>query len=278
MGEPGERVLVAQGREAEVFALADGNVMKLWRHAAYEPRLRRETAALAALHDSDRGYPAPRVIDSVTVHGRPGLVMERIDGTDLLSQLGRRPLTVFRAGTVMGDVHAAMHECAAPSELPDLHDELRLRIVDAAALPDDLRARALDVLDTLPNGDRLCHGDLHLGNILGSWSAPMVIDWGDASRGDPVADVARTWLLHRFGEPPPGAPRTIRVLAPVGRRILVERYLRAYRRRRPVDQHRLERWEIVRAAARLGEPIPEERPALLRLLGERLGTAADATS
>jgi aminoglycoside phosphotransferase (APT) family kinase protein len=150
---------------------------------------------------------------------------------------------------------------------------MRQRIVDAEPLPGDLRARALEVLGTLPRGDRLCHGDLHVGNILGPWSAPVVIDWGDP-RGDPAADVARTGLLHRFGALPPGTSLAARALVPVGRRILVSRYLEAYRRRRPVDRQLLERWQIVRAAARLWEPIPEEHPAMLRLLEEGLVNGA----
>jgi aminoglycoside phosphotransferase (APT) family kinase protein len=44
-----------------------------------------------------------------------------------------------------------------------------------------------------------------LGTCLATgMGSPVVIDWGDATRGDPLADVARTELLHRLGEPPPG--------------------------------------------------------------------------
>jgi len=37
--------------------------------------------------------------------------------------------------------------------------------------------------------------------MLGSRSAPVVIDWGNASRGDPHADVARTYLIHPVAVP-----------------------------------------------------------------------------
>lgn len=270
----GDRVQLAQGREAEVFLEPDGSVLKLLRDPAWADRVHREASALDALRR--HGHLAPRAIRTVTVDGRPGLVMERVEGGDLLSGLGRRPLSVFRAGKVMGDVHAAMHECEAPGELPDLRDEVRRRICSADDLADDLRERALDMLGALPGGERLCHGDLHLGNILGSWDTPVVIDWGDASRGDPLADVARTHLLHRVGTPPPGSPVVVRALAPIGRRILTAQYLSAYRRRAgdATDAAALERWELVWAAARLAEPVPEEHPAVLRFLHARLSPAA----
>jgi thiamine kinase len=267
----GERVLLAQGREAEVFLEPDGAVLKLMRDPDHEDRVHREAAALTALRAHGHRAPEPRRI--VTVDRRPGLVMERVDGIDLLSAMGRRPLSVLRTGTVMGEVHAAMHDCPAPADLPDVRDEIRRRIGAAAGLPADLRDAALAVLDTLPGGDRLCHGDLHPGNMLGSLDAPVVIDWGDAARGDPTGDHARTLLVHRVGVPPAGAPAVVRMLTAPGRRILLRRYRSAYRRRRQrdagqgPDPRQVARWEEVWAAARMCEPVPEEEhAALLRLL------------
>lgn len=273
----GERVLLAQGREAEVFLEPDGAVLKLLRNPDGEDRVHREAAALAALRAHGHRAPEPHRI--VTVDRRPGLVMERVEGIDLLSAMGRRPIDVFRTGTVMGEVHAAMHDCPAPAGLPDVRDEIRRRIGAATGLPAELRERALLLLDTLPGGDRLCHGDLHPGNMLGSLDAPVVIDWGDAARGDPAGDQARTQLVLQVGVPPAGTPAVVRALAAPGRRILASRYRSAYRRRRQRDTGRtpdprqVARWELVWAAARMGEPVPEEHPALLRLLRERLSPA-----
>ena len=50
----------------------------------------------------------------------------------------------------------------------------------------------------MPDGDRLCHGDFHPRNILGDASQPVIIDWPDARRGDPAADVCRSWLLMKL--------------------------------------------------------------------------------
>lgn len=267
--EGGARVVLAEGREAEVYLEPDGSVLKLWRDPGDGARRQHELAALAALGPTACRVPQP--LATVEVDGRPGLVLERVEGTDLLTALGRRPLAVLAAARAMARVHAAMHEGEAPAELPDLHALVARRIEQAGALPPAWRDRSLDLLAGLPAGDRICHGDFHLGNMLGTWSDPVVIDWGDACRGDPVADVARSDLMIRLGEPPPGAPASLRLLARVGRGILVGRYLAGYRRRRPLDSDALDRWRTVRAAARLYEDIPEERPRLFRLLRRQLG-------
>jgi aminoglycoside phosphotransferase (APT) family kinase protein len=256
--------LLAEGREAEVFLQDDGTVLKLMRDPAWGERVHREASALRAL--TAAGVAAPAVYGVVVVDGRPGLVSERIDGVDLIARMARNPLIVDRVAAALARAHVAMHQVVAPGSLPDLKAEQRVRIERADPLPSEMRGPILTVLDALPPGDRLCHGDLHPGNMLGELRAPVVIDWGDASRGDPMADMVRTSLLLRVGVPPPGAPRLIQLLAPVGRGILSRRYVAHYRRLRPIDMTLLARWRLVRAAARLAEGIEEENPALLRIV------------
>ena len=258
----GERL--GEGREAEVYLQADGTVLKLMRDAAHGERVCREASACSTLCRS--AGVAPRVIETVTIEGRPGLVMERVDGISMLLRLEQRPLTVFAVAAALARAHLSVHEMLAPSALPSVHDQLAERIARAALLPDDVRELALRLLSSLPAGDRLCHGDFHIGNVMGSLTEPVVIDWGYASKGDPVGDVAQSVLLHRIGAMPPGTSALFGLLAKAGRRLLTSRYLSAYRRVRPFDEESLDRWLFVHAAARLGEPVDDEHPALLAFL------------
>jgi aminoglycoside phosphotransferase (APT) family kinase protein len=263
------RIPFAEGREAEVFRLKDGSALKLMRHPDSIGRVEREAAAMRIL--SQNGHRAPAVRGIVEIDGRPGLVTEYIKGPDLFTRLSAHPWKIWQAGSVMAMTHAAMHECQAPASLPELHDDLKERITTAPSpLPSAQTEAVLELLGRLPRGDRLCHGDFHLGNLLADWDVPVVIDWGDAARGDPLADVARTELLHRLGEPPPGTSRLLETLIPIGRGILAHRYVSTYRRCRGIDAARLEKWKIVRAAARVAEGIDSETESLLGYLRERM--------
>jgi aminoglycoside phosphotransferase (APT) family kinase protein len=257
--------LLGQGREAEVFARPDGSVLKLLREAGQSPD--REMAALAAVSGCDGLVPA--ALGRITVSGRSGIVLERVDGPDLLSLVGSRPWLLRQAGRVMAEVHSRLHVVAAPTTLPDLRTELAHRVRYVTGLPEDLASWALSILDELPDGDRLCHGDLHLGNILGGLDCPVVIDWGEAARGDPVADVANTWLLHRMGQPPPGTPLHMRAAIPVARGVVVSQYLNTYRRQSPFDPDLYRRWQIVRVAARFYAGIAQEADSLTSWLRAR---------
>jgi hypothetical protein len=253
-------VLLAEGREAEVFLQPDGHVLKLWRLAGDGPKAEREQTVCQLLSPL-----APTTHALVQIDGRPGLVMDRIEGDSLLTQLQRRPYQLFQAARVLARVHVELNARTAPPELPDLKDLLASRLALADALPRHHHELSLRLLAALPDGDRLCHSDFHLGNLLGSWDSPVVIDWGWAARGDPTSDVARSELLQRIGALPPGMPAVFRALAAVGRGVLTDRYLHHYRRLSGIDET-FERWRFVHRAARFADDVPEEWPTLVGLL------------
>jgi aminoglycoside phosphotransferase (APT) family kinase protein len=255
---------LAEGREAELYTWDSSSVLRLLRdpnaHASNE---RQRVAMMAA---ATAGARVPAVREAVIHNGRPGLVMERIDGPDLLTLVGKQPWRVLWVAGHTGRAHAALHRAAAPASLPSVRDVIRYRVERSDRVPEHLREAALDVLERLPEGDRLLHGDLHPGNLMLAGDIPTVIDWTNASRGHPDADLARTILLLRLGDPPPGSSLGLRLLALVGRRLLLSGYRRAYARTRRASRPRLAQWQFVQAAERLDDNIGTERPKLLRLM------------
>lgn len=251
---------VGSGREAEVYAWGDDAVVKLYRPGFGGHRA--EAAALSAL---DGHGVAPRLIDVVEHEGRRGLVLERLDGLDMLTLLQRHPARVLSLARALAEAHRAVHAVAAPASLPDLRHVLATRI-EGAALPSPLRAFALSVLDGLPDGDRLSHGDFHPGNVLVAGDQPRVIDWVGATRGVPEADHARTLLLLRWSDLPSGTPAAFRALLRAGRSVLAYQYARAYFRGSSRRSSIVEAWLTVHAAARLWEGIEAEHPALIGLV------------
>jgi len=258
---------IAEGREAELFLLPDGRVLRLVRPGMprAEERIRLEAAALAAAVEA--GAPAPRVFETVVRDGRPGLIMERLEEPDLLTLLGRRPWLVLNIARRTAELHAELHRVDAPAALPRLKEWIRAHLEESDVVPEDLHREALSLLDELPDGDRLCHGDFHPGNIMVGGERPAVVDWTSATRGDPAGDVARTWVLLEASPVPPGAPALLRRLVGIGRGVLLHGYARAYLRRSMIDADRLSRWTQLRAIERLAQDVPGERERLLTLLG-----------
>jgi Ser/Thr protein kinase RdoA (MazF antagonist) len=107
----------------------------------------------------------------------------------------------------------------------------------------------------MPDGDRLCHGDLHPLNILGDVDKPMIIDWPDACRGDPAADVCRSYLLLTLHAGELAAP-----------------YLDAYCRLGKISRRASLDWLPYVAAAKLAEKVPGETDGLREILGRTATT------
>ncbi|HEV2239257.1 MAG TPA: aminoglycoside phosphotransferase family protein [Ktedonobacterales bacterium] len=255
------RAPLAVGRTAEVFAWGDDRVLKLFRPGWRMDVARHELAVARAIYDV--GVPSPHPDEVIEVAGRAGVVYERIHGPSLLALLARPGRWGANART-LGETHAAIHAAPAP-ELPPLDEALRRAITAAPGLPAAERAAALGALDALVGSTvaaALCHVDYHPANVLLDPRGPKVIDWENATIGDPAADVARTLLLVRSSEAsiPSRAGRLVRRTLGA---LLIALYLRAYGRKRPLDRARLAAWELPITAARLNEGIAEERGYLL---------------
>jgi aminoglycoside phosphotransferase (APT) family kinase protein len=266
---------IGAGREAEIFALENGRALRLARGDAFREAVAREHFALLAARRC--GAPVPDVYELLDVEGRPGLVLERLEGHDLLVELLRRPWRAPALPAILASLHVLLHETPAPAELPDLVARTAERL-RSALVPLALRDPALRALERLPHGERLCHGDFHPGNVFRRRSGDFaLLDWKAAARGDPAGDVAATRLLLLDAWIPGGASRVQRLLAPL-RRALYQAYLRSYRRRRTLTSASVEAWVPVLAAARLSDEIPEERAHLLALArrGLRAGRSRPA--
>ena len=204
----GQPVKLAEGREAEIFSWGERQVLRLYRDPNSRERADREVLALAAVRTA---LPfAPAQFGRMDWDGRPGILLERLEGHAIFAEIQRRPWRAWALAKLTGRVHAGVNAVRAPASLPDLRQEVRRRIETTSEIPDELRASALAELARLPDGDALCHGDFHPENILLCPDGPVVIDWPNATRGDACADFARSSVMLRVGSLPPGTPAVIR--------------------------------------------------------------------
>jgi tRNA A-37 threonylcarbamoyl transferase component Bud32 len=260
--EPSAECKLGEGREAELFDLGEGHVLRLYRSDKAEGEVRYQANLLQQI--GNLGVRVPRVFEVVSTTGRPGIVMERLDGPDLLTDVARRPWRVLHIGALCGRLHARLNEAPAPAIVPSLHDSLRQRITQSQIVPAHYAELALDALSRLAPGDKLCHLDFHPGNVVISRGEPVVIDWTIAASGPAEADFTQSQLVLSLGEPPPGSPAHLKALALFGRSLLLASYRRAYRRSHQVNESTVRRWHLPLAVARLTAGIKEEATRLTR--------------
>ena len=143
--------LLASGRDADVFDLGDGRVLR--RHKDGRPATKQaDLLRYAAAH----GYPVPVLLDA----SGADLVLEKLDGPEMQAAL--RPWNVGRNARILADLHRRLHEIPPMPGLSTKFGEPR----------------------------SLLHLDLHPRNVLLTSRGPVVIDWANAANGPAEADVA----------------------------------------------------------------------------------------
>jgi aminoglycoside phosphotransferase (APT) family kinase protein len=191
--EPGP--LLASGRDGNIYEFGPGLVLRKTNDG-------RSIAEEARIMDyvAEQGFPVPAIHELRA--GGSEIVMERVDGPMMLGGGLGATLRLPRMLGILADLHDQLHRIVAP-----------------------------DWLRSFGDGDRLLHLDLHpLNVIMSPTRGPVVIDWPNATRGDPMADVALTYVLLTCPRIP--VPRPLEVALNSIRTPLVKRsFARRYRGR-----------------------------------------------
>ena len=157
--------MLGTGRTADVYALGQGRVLRRYRGPG---DVQSEAEKMRYL--AKAGFPVPVVYDA----DGTDLVMERLDGQDMLAAFGKRPWLIRQYAKTLAGLHNRLHQLQAPPGWPQL---------------------------PYGPGDRVLHMDLHPGNVMLTSRGPVVIDWTGARAGAAGADVAVAYLLLATSEP-----------------------------------------------------------------------------
>lgn len=191
------------------------------------------------------GLPVARPLGLMQAQGRPAILFERVEGPTMLSVMQRQPLRMWPLVRALARYQAGVHQHRAVSDIiPTMREVLIHRIMRSAAGKRPIDA-AMVQIDALPDGDRLCHGDLHPDNMLMRDGAPVAIDWSKAAIGPPAADAARTAMLIQFGHGGRGGSRGMQI----AQAITAQWYRFNYARMSGVAAAQLRAWQLPIAVA-----------------------------
>ena len=254
---------IAEGRTAEIYIWDDWHILKLYRNWCPSDWVDYEARIARAVYEA--GIPAPEAGEIVELDGRRGLIYERLEGISMLQDMNAHPWMLWKHARSLAELQAGIHQKTIAG-LPSYKDRLRYDIDETSQLTEELRRKVQTMLDALPDGRNICHGDYHPANILLAKDGPVVIDWMTACSGSPWTDVARTRLILNIGAK--AARKQVSLLIRMAIRIYHDIYMNRYRTLNFSNADELDRWMPVIAAARLNENIRPEREALIKMVEE----------
>ena len=263
----GEKSMIAQGNTAEIYDLGDEKILKLFRDGIARSAIEREyeNSRIAARKLTE----VPEVYELPEHDGRTGIVFRKVSGDDMMRLMIAHPAKLKGYIKSFAAYHAKINTPVA-DDMRTVAKKLRDEIGWENDLSEDEKKQVLEYLSRLPDGDCLCHGDFHPGNVMVSGDDVFFLDWMTACKGDPCADAARTYLLLRHGEPM-HVPRLQLLLVRASMRRGSRIYLREYRRLTGTRKRQIMRWILPVAAARLSEWLTDsERRRLVKLVRRKL--------
>lgn len=192
--EPGE--LIAAGHQTSVYAWGEDRVIKLYRGEGASDEATREYYNALAVRKY--GLPMPAVYELKSVEGGTGIISERLKGETLEEYLLRTRDTKGCA-QIMVELQRRFHEVKGAGGVESAHAQLRRLMLSNEKADTPATTEMIRMLGTMKDGDVLCHGNIHLSEIVLTEQGPKVVDASDISTGDRLFDIAKTFYLiaHR---------------------------------------------------------------------------------
>lgn len=244
---------LAEGACAEIFAWGeDGTrIVKVAKPNTNLFALQRELRHCRIAHGL--GLPVPQPFELVQTGGRNGIVLERVVGESILQRFAARVLApdedCLMARTTARLLHRIHQE--ASDEVPEQYGSLEQDIRRSGHLTVGEKDAVMAWLDTLPRRHQLCHGDPNPGNFLLRDDEVLVVDWNNATLGNPEADLAEYVLMLRYASLPAGAAPEMVRLFEASREPSIRMFVEEYERLSGIGAAAIEAWIPVIAARKL---------------------------
>ncbi|SHG78999.1 aminoglycoside phosphotransferase family protein [Ornithinibacillus halophilus] len=272
---------IAEGASAEVFEWEDDEkIIKIARPTIDKKYFQTEFANTVKMWNL--GLPVPQAYEMLEYDNRPCIVFERIHGNTLrdrffkrlLPQLASHPEKIdwndaLFSARLLANIHTLTHQ-----ELPtNQRTFLKNQIQSVNYLSKEEESAVLELLNDLPLKERICHGDANPNNILFTHEGePILIDWLNASLGNPEADIAEFIIMIRFAILPEELPIKVIELFDSIREKIIALFMKEYTELTGITYEEVEKWIVPIAARKLASDgiVEAEKQLLVQEIKRRL--------
>src|SRR5262249_7737582 len=156
---------IGEGAAADVHAWAPDQVVKLFKPGVSRRLSWHEAQKTDAIFAT--GAPAPEVFGTVILEGRFGMVLSRFAGPTLFQLTRTGAVTRGQAGAILAALGRAIHKTPPSPDVVSLRDWVDAWLQGSSGrLPQHIATGVRALIERLPPGDALCHGDLHPANVI----------------------------------------------------------------------------------------------------------------
>lgn len=186
--------LIGIGNTASVYEWEKDKVIKLFHSNYPKEAIEKEFHNAMAVRNMD--FPKPKAYEIISHEGKTGIIYDMVVGESLLDWC-MKTSNVQKCSEYMAKLHKAIISNRV-KDVPNYKEFLKSHIPNIQGANLKKKEKISQMIDGLPDGDILCHGDFHPGNILIWEENSIVIDFMNVCSGSFLYDVARTVFLVEY--------------------------------------------------------------------------------
>lgn len=240
--------IIGIGNTATVYEWGKDKVIKLFHQDYPKDAIEKEFFNSIAIRNMN--FEKPNAYEIIACKERIGIIYDRINGESLQDW-------VLKTGDVQecAVYMASLHKLIIKNKIegiPSYKDFLKFHISKAPSINLKQQKEVFVDIDLLPDGDTLCHGDFHPGNIIISNGRVITIDFMNICKGNLLYDIARTVFLLEYTPVPVEAGNWEELLN--FKKVLADLYLKQMK----VSRDMIQNYLTIIILARKGE-CPNEK-------------------
>jgi hypothetical protein len=254
----------------KIIKLAKANTNKIAIHREYENNL--------AVWNMNLSVPKP--FEIVEINNRIGIVVERIYGETLKDRLFKKLMEqensaqpvidwndIRLTARILSEIHRLTN-----MEVPPQRQMLKQQILSVSYLNEMEKEIVINILNGIPQKSHLCHGDPNPNNMLMRNGELVMIDWMNASSGNPETDIAEYIIMIKYAILPSDTPKTVVKNFDLVREKIIKVFMDEYTNLTGIDYKQVDPWILPVAARKLAADgiSEEEKQFLLKEIKLRL--------
>lgn len=183
---------IAQGNTAEVYEYTATTICKLFKENYSKTVAEMEYNNARMLHRITK--LSPTCHELVCIDGRVGLIYDKLQGNDLLQEAAEDFSDTNRILGILDEL-VDMHKRLLSYEM-EQGNSYKSFLSCLVPSRSSEYAQIMQQIEALPDGNTLCHGDFHPGNLWRNKDGSLsIIDSLTVCRGPKEYDIARTYFL-----------------------------------------------------------------------------------
>jgi uncharacterized protein (TIGR02172 family) len=250
---------IASGFTADVFMLDNTKVLKLYFEGWDVNYILNEYHVNCLIQSYS--IKVPKAYEIVTVGSRTGIIFQKLQNITMKDKINEDKRNGFGYAKTLAQEHYRINRVTySKNELAGQRDAYIKLIESRAKLNNTQKNKLIQLLKSLPDGNKICHGDFHPYNLLYEDDIIYIIDWVGALRGNPLADVAGSYLIMKIMglEAEKNLSFLKYIISSSIIRKFADIYLKEYIRISNCSMNDIIKWIPIRAATYLDFGLPEK--------------------